>query len=371
MKKLIAIWCAAALMLPALSAVESGGRFDTAELEKQAVGVFTPARQSPEHADYEAVLFFDALSPDAEACLRLLDALPDTFADSGKSLRVSAVARNQQAAVTGAFPRFRPEYLAVFAENDKLEVFREYAAGETLIPFAAVISDGKLRWKGAPNDLESVLTRMIAGKFGFSTQLRIETLRRDLQSAVQSGLPEVILRSADAILAVDPADLIAVQAKLYVFEGRRQTGQGTLFLQKRCQISPDNVTLRLMLLQSLQMDGDRAMFGRELLLALKTFSAKPSVQARILAFALENAPFGWIPPDGTAAAVAAVEALVPPEKKIGRREAYYCQIAARFAFLRMNIDRAIAWETRAAEYTAGNVRSLLEYYRAVKAAAGK
>lgn len=349
-----------------LSAVEPGGRLAASGVTEKAVPVLL--KPALENAQYEIFVFFDALSPDAVPCLQMLDALPDLFPGSGKTFRVLAVARNRKAALAGLCAKIDPEFLSLYAENEKGEVFREFASGDVLIPFAAVAKDGKLLWKGAPSDLEGVLSRILAGKFSLSAQIRIELLRKELQSAVQAGLPEVILHSADAILAVDPADKTAIQAKLYVYDGRGDDKHSCDFLLERCAKTPGDPVLRLMLLNSLIFSGVRGAFRHQLVQSLSDFKANPEILARLLAFSLENAPLGWLPLKEIRPAAAKLATAAVKKEKSGRKAAAYCGILAHLEYLSLNIDAAICWQELAGKYRVSpDAKVLLEYYRAVKA----
>lgn len=227
-------------------AIEPGERMDTAEIRKKATPIFE--REPVKKPDFEILVFFDALSPDAFASLQLLDTIPDLFEDSGKTFSVTALARNEQKVVKSATLKFRPEYLSVYAENEKKTIFLDFAKGEVLIPFAVILQDGKVRWKGMPAELESVLTHMLNGTYSFQKQVRIEILRKDLQNAIQAGLPEVILRSSDLILAIDPSDMIAIQSRLYVFQGRQRRDLAKAFLLDSILKVPKNVAIRIITL---------------------------------------------------------------------------------------------------------------------------
>ena len=353
MKKLL-ILPALLLMLP-LSAAAPGGDLSTADLLKSADSVI--ARPMHRKADFDVIVFFDVLAPDAVACLRMLDTLPDVF--PVKTLNVSAVARNDRKTVSEVLSRFKPEYLSVHSENADRTVFRTYAKNEVLIPLAVVVQDGKVAWKGAPAELESVLERMVSGKYSFAGQVRIDILRRDLQSAIQAGLPEVILQSADKILAIAPADTIAIQAKLYVFEGRQRPDLAKAFLLERVGKTPGDVRLRVLLLNTLISMNDAGGFRKALLDAMKT----PNI--RILAFALDNAPFGWLPL--AEMNEAAKLACAPAQMSTNRLEVLRLEVLARLAYLSMNIDEAIRFQTQAAERPGGaNARFMLDYYKSVR-----
>lgn len=317
---------------------------------------------------YQVILFFDALAPDAGAVLKLIDNLPDAILTG--QLRVAAFARNPQQQAKDALSPFllqlKPENLTIYADNEKSDVFREFCKNEVLLPFAVVIQDGKVRWKGMASDVENVLQQLRTGKFSFQKQLRIDMLRRDLQSAIQAGLPEAILRAADQILLTDPGDTIAIQAKLYVFQGQRRVDLAKAFMLERCEKVKDDVRLRLVLLEILGAAGDRFGFGEAFKSALKDFAKDENAQIRLLGFALENAPLGWIPIQEATAAAEKVCAENTNARYTQRFHTFRLEIHARIAYLGLDIDKAVALQEKAVAAGYGN-KAMLDYYRSVKA----
>ena len=83
-----------------------------------------------------------------------------------------------------------------------------------LFPYSILAREGKVLWTGHPTELESVISRVRAGTFSLASQRKVESLRRELQMAIQSGLPRVMEQTAEKILAVSQSDRIAIQAKL-------------------------------------------------------------------------------------------------------------------------------------------------------------
>ncbi len=349
-----------------VSGVEPGGILDTAELYENAETVFQPQQRNAVNAEsaYEVILFFDVLSPDAGDCLRLLDGIPDLF--DPKPVTVAALARNGKDAVSGALRGFKPELLTVYANNADGSAFAAITSTEVLLPVVMILKDGKVVWKGAPSDVEDVLARLFAGNFSLQKQVQLNLLRRELQAAVQSGLPQVILRTADQILTVEPADTIAVQAKLYVLGGQQRHDLAKDFLLKQIPKAPKNVKLRLVLLNLLAETGDRETFRDELKKSLNEFKLNFTDVTRILAFALNNAPFGWIPlaEAKTAAAFMMMQGSVPPK----RVQIYRLEICARLAYLSMDIEEAVSCQRQAAELSGTEpVKAMLQYYESVKA----
>ncbi len=349
-----------------LSGVEPGGILETAELYKTAETVLQPPQRDAKTAEsaYEVILFFDVLSPDAGDCLRMLDGIPDLF--DPKPVSVTALARNGKDTVSGALRGFRPELLTVYANSADGSAFAPVTSTEVLLPVVMILKEGKVIWKGAPSDVEDVLSRLFAGNFSLQKQVQLNLLRRELQAAVQAGLPQVILRTADQILTVEPADTIAVQAKLYVLEGQRRSDLAKDFLLKQIQKAPEDVKLRLVLLNLLAESGDRETFRDELKKALNEFRLDFTAITRVLAFTLNNAPFGWIPlaEARAAAVIMMMQGTVPPK----RVQIYRLEICARLAYLVMDIEEAVTCQRRAAELSGAEpVKAMLQYYESVKA----
>lgn len=369
MKKFLIALCVV-LTAAQLFAVAPGMEMNIDGVSKKAVRLYPQNETSAKKnsGDYQVILFFDALAPDTAAVLRLMDNLPDAILTG--QLRVAAFARGPMAQTKDALSpfllRLRPEHLTIYTDNEKSDVFQEFCRNEVLLPFAVVIHEGKVRWKGAPGDVENVLHQLKNGKFSFQKQVRVDILRRDLQSAIQAGLPEAILRAADQILLVDPGDTIAIQAKIYVFQGQRRMDLAKAFMKERCEKVKDDVRLRLVYLEILGSAGDRFGFGEAFKTALKDFEKDENAQIRLLGFALENAPLGWIPIQ---------EAIVAAERACSEKSAarytarfqnFRLEIHARVAYLGMNIDKAIALQEKAVATGFGN-KAMLDYYKSVKA----
>ena len=92
--------------------------------------------------------------------------------------------------------------------------------------------------------------------------------------------------------------------------------------------------------------------------------------SRLLAYAFEQAPFGWIPPREVVDAAASVKKAYAGTG--GSSEAFSCEFSARAAYLAQDIDAAIEDQTRAVSLFAGTefldeANQALSFYRNVKA----
>ncbi len=361
-----------------LTALEPGGTLRTDDLKAMAVtvGKQSHVARYDRKPCYEVVVFFDMHAPNAAELLRMMDLLPDGF--PAENICVYAVAKNNAAQVQPFLKDFQQEFLTVLAENDKGTVYKEFAADELILPMALVARDSKVMWKGAPGDVNHILELLLKDKFSMQNQIKISALRNDLQGAIQAALPEVMLNMADKILELDPEDTIACQAKLYVYLGQGDFAKARAFLQKQIQSVPESLMLRILLLDVIVQEGSgKELFRTAFTESLDAFKNDTVKTAQILSFALQNAPFGWIPMKRVMEdkffyskdtnTIPAMPAAMP------RREILYCQIRARLAYMTMDIDTAIAWQCKAVESGRADAaaKDVLEYYQSVKEAAKK
>lgn len=148
-----------------LSALEIESLLSPELLKKDAVllksGNILPGQK------HTVILFFDALAPQTRTILEVTDSVPDLV---GGNVAVIAVARNEKAEAADALRTFRPKNLLLLTENDQKTIFKEYAFGEVIIPFAIIVDDeDTVLWKGAPTDIESTLKRIRSGKYSRQT----------------------------------------------------------------------------------------------------------------------------------------------------------------------------------------------------------
>ena len=349
-----------------LSAAEVGGIVTPAkDLGKlQLVTGTVPKTET----SLQVFLFFDPALPGAKDVLRMVDSIYEQAlenkAKTASFYAISRMGKTRTAALE--LSKFR---MPVYGD-DKGEVYPEFAGTEVVIPFVLVVDDGKIVWKGVPQELENVIRDVQSGKFGFDSQLKIEILHKDLQNAIQTGLPSVILATADKVLALRPDDQIAIQAKLFVFESTGRVRENLSAVQAIASKVKDNADVRLLLLGYYERTGEMEKFSAELKSAFKDFSASPTALSRLLAYSFEQAPFGWLPVQDVVNAAAAVKKAYAGTG--GTTEAFSCEFSARAAYLALDIDAAIADQTRAVSLFNGTeflpeAKQALAFYQSVKA----
>ena len=349
-----------------LSAAEVGGIVTPAnDIGKLSLVTGTAPKAG---TSLQVFLFFDPALPGAKEVLRMVDSIYEQALENktkpASFFAISRMGKTRTAALE--LSKFR---MPVYGD-DNGAVYPEFAGTEVIIPFAIVADDGKIVWKGAPQELENVVRDIQAGKFSFDSQLKLEILHKDLQNAIQTGLSSVILSNADKILALRPDDQIAIQAKLFVFESTGRIRENNAAVQAIAAKVKDNVDVRLLLLGYYERTGEMEKFSADLKTAFQDFSASPTALSRLLAYAFEQTPFGWIPVREVVSAAATVKKAYAGTG--GSSEAFSSEFSARAAYLALDIDAAIADQTRAVSLFAGTefleeAEQTLSFYRDVKA----
>ena len=351
---------------PVLSAAEVGGIVTPAQdLGKLSLVTGTVPKNA---ASLQVFLFFDPALPGAKDILRMVDSIYEqSLENKDKPASFYAISRSSKTRTSALeLSKFR---MPVYGD-DHGDVYPEFAGTEVVIPFVIVADDGKIVWKGVPQELENVIKDLQSGKFSFDSQLKLEVMHKDLQNAIQTGLSSVIIATADKILALRPDDQIAIQAKLFVYESTGRVRENNAAVQAIAAKVKDNADVRLLLLGYYERTGEMEKFSAELKAAFKDFSASPTALPRLLAYAFEQAPFGWLPVQDVVSAAAAVKKAYAGTG--GSSEAFSCEFSARAAYLALDIDAAIADQTRAVELFNGTeflpeAKQALAFYQSVKA----
>ena len=366
MKKHFLVILLAGLLVSAVSAAEVGGIVTPAkDLGKLSLVAGTPPKTA---APLQVFLFFDPALPGAKNVLRMVDSIYEqALENTSKSASFYAISRLGKAR-TAALLELSKFRMPVYGD-DNGDVYPEFAGTEVVIPFA-IVSDGeKIVWKGAPQELENVVRDIQTGKFSFDAQLKLEMLHKDLQNAIQTGLSSVIVSNADKILALRPDDQIAIQAKLFVFESTGRVKENNAAVQAIAAKVKDNVDVRLLLLGYYERAGQMDKFKEEFSSAFRDFASSPTALSRLLAYGFEQTPFGWLPVSEIVPAAASVKKAFAGTG--GTSEAFACEFSARAAYLALDIDTAVADQTRAVELFKGTeflpeAKQTLSYYQGVK-----
>ena len=367
MMKSIPLFLLSLVVLPfAVFAVEPGGPFPLELIRGKAYPVVKKTPSAP--CEIAAVVFLDAASPDAPGCLRMLEELNSRLAEQsgGNRVEIYVLAGSPARAVREALNGITVSY--GIGSDERRLLFNEYVPGEFLFPLAMIARKGKVLWKGSPLDLESVLTLIRNGRFDPTRQVKVERIRKEMQMAVQSGLPDVVLRCANDILKLQPGDSIAVRAKLYVYESTGRLSEAMAFVRKNAEENPSDVNQTLLYFDYLRRQRESVTFAKEFRAAALRFSSSPESLYRILVYSLEALPFGWLPPTD-AAAVAEKIRPAWKDQTLSRRIIFlYCE--ARIRYLLCDLPGALRMQEEALRLSRGTEHEkeavqILEYYRSI------
>ena len=271
-------------VLPLLPAAEAGKPLAKLQVSKWYFQSSRPRQP------LECTVLFDVSGANAPEMLRMLEALQEEF-----QIPIRAVAINAREQ-TDSFAAATGPYQIGLAADDRLKTRNSLAENESLFPYAVLSRDGIAVWSGDPTELDSVLEQVKANRFSLSRQKRVEALRKELQMAIQSGLPHVVSATADRILKEAPSDRIAIQAKIMALSSGGRAGEVPAFIQKIRRENPHDMRLRVMQLELLLREGNHAEFVRTVEAFGRDFPAPDVRLVRPVAYIVENAPFGILPP---------------------------------------------------------------------------
>lgn len=241
----------------------------------------------------ECSVLFDLTAENSQEMLRMLETLQEEFRIPIRAVMVNA---RQQA---DAFADATGPYSIGLGADDNLKTRNTLAEAVSLFPYAVLSKDGVVVWSGDPTELDSVIEQVKADKFSLSRQKKVESLRKELQMAIQSGLSQVVSSTADRILKESPADRIAIQAKLMALSSSGRNSEVPEFIRKVCKENPQDLRLRVMQLELLLREGNTAEFVRSVQNFNKSFSKPDPRLVRTVAYIVENAPYGVLMPDLT------------------------------------------------------------------------
>ena len=252
-------------------------------------------RSSVPAGPLECTVLFDLAGANAQDLLRMLESVQDEFQVPVQAVAINALSQ------TDAFAAATGPYAIGLAADDRLKTRNTLAEHESLFPYAVLSENGVVVWSGDPTELENVIGPVKAKKFSLSRQKKIEALRKELQMAIQSGLPHVVASSAEKILKESPSDRIAIQARIMALSSSGRVTEIQPFLERVCRENPRDLSLRVMQLELLLRTGNHAEFVRAVERFGRDFAKPEAALVRPVAYIVENAPYGVLPPELTAA----------------------------------------------------------------------
>ncbi len=351
-----------------LSAVEPGGSVYPDEMKKKLTPV-TEAVTGPEKCPYTVILFFDARSADAMTSLQLLEELRLQYSSypEARQPAILGISRNSRRITKNAIGRNNPGY-AVYADESG-NVFQEYAAQEILLPFALIAEKNKVLWKGSPIDIGSILTLLEKKQFDPSLQLKIETYRKEMQMAVQASLPDVVLRSAEDILKLQPGDTLAIRAKLFVLENTKRFPQALVFAKENAEKNPQDVNQTILYLEYIRRAGKPENFLPAFREAEKRFRNGPEALFRLMRYTAGNIPVNWTAPAESRKVLDSIRDYMNTQKP--ERLSQYLECSAGTYYALCDIKNAVAEQKKARDLRMGTplekeTRRMLLFYQSLE-----
>ncbi|MBR2365047.1 MAG: hypothetical protein IKA79_07585, partial [Lentisphaeria bacterium] len=238
-------------------------------------------------------VLLDLTSPDAVPLLRMLENMK--LSAMGKELAITVFAMNEEK-TADAIMKELGRFSFDIALDNRLKMRNVLAENISLFPYAVLAKNGVVQWGGIPTELELVTEKVLKGNFSLEKQLKVEGLRKELQIAIQSGLPVVVSSTADKILAVLPDDRLAIQSKLFALNAMRQKEDAEKFMEKVCRENPGDVRLKIMQMDLLLREGKREPFVQKVDQGYNDLKESGDLLL-FVSFVLEQVPFGMIVPE--------------------------------------------------------------------------
>lgn len=142
------------------------------------------------------------------------------------------------------------------AVDDDGETTVAYTGNEGGIPVAFLIGkDGVVQWRGHPMELDAVLDKVLDNTFDLKRQCRIDKLRDEMQVAIRTGNEKEVVRSSEAILKEDPADMNALRVRMMVFEMNNDNPGALELIDESIAKNPDEPILYFLKLGLLPASG--------------------------------------------------------------------------------------------------------------------
>lgn len=275
-----------------LSALETGKRIPEFQDFSWVKG--EPQMIYKSHGDIKliAIALFDSDSPQTEGLFRILNTVSGKYRAEMLSI---AVSRDASPRIKQLLGTVRNVNFPVASDVTGKSI-KAYLENDPVLPKVLLLdADGKLLWEGQATELEDVAQRVLSGKFDIKTQKLIAAYRTEMHAALRSGLGEVVIKSSDKILALNPRDGIAIRARLFVYEQRSQMDEALKFINSLIEKDPDFAEFHLIRLELAIRSGKFDELPKYLELTKSKFQTKPDNLSRAVWMILEGVPYSYLP----------------------------------------------------------------------------
>jgi len=320
--------------------------------EVSAEWINKPQKKTPTANQKQILIlnFVDVLSPDIYQTLRLIESLEKKYASEPRAaVTVKTIAKNDVSLIRRILNADANPFTVAIGADLKGRTFRSFNTGLPTLPATFIAQNNAIAWNGHPIEIETVVDAILDNQFSISRQERIASLRKDLQSALKSGLPDVVAQTADKILAIAPNDAIAMQARLYAFELKGQTVKEAEFLLAHIRKHPKNsMRNRMLLLNLLLRTGNLIQWRAALDDTAKEAEKNPEDALNLTMYLVDRSPLGELP---VAHVRKLSETALAGFRKNGRKEslADALEIAAKTQYVLCRLQNAVRFQKEAVE----------------------
>ena len=309
-----------------------------------------PVRKAPAEKQKQITVLtlVDILSPDIFQTLRMIESLEKKYAlENRAAITIQTVARNDLSLVKKILKSNDNPFVLAIGADEKGKTFKRFDTTVGTLPFTIIAENGAIAWKGHPVEIETVTDSILAGNFSRSNQEKISAFRKQLQSALKAGLPDVVAQTADKILAIAPLDTIAMQARLYAFEQKGQTAEEAKFLAEHIRKHPQNsMQMRMLLLDLLQRLDNTPDWNKTVTETITEAEKRPEDSLNFAAYLLDRSVMANMPIQ----AILNLSGNAVRSFKASPRQDMYAdalEIAARANYAACRLNQAIALQKEA------------------------
>ncbi len=222
-------------------AAEIGDKLPVLDLKYQLNGpVKFPIETKKDNPDAEKRLllleFFGSYWPGSTDMVMILNGLQERYAPQG--LKVLAIS-GEPAKSFEEFAGKHPEIKFTLARDPDYLVSRQTIPGDILLPVAVIANGtGKIVWAGDAGEVPDALTSIYGGTYDESARRKIMPLYSALSAAVRTGSVNEVASVTERMLDLEPTNLAAIQARLFVHESNAELDKGWKFLQRHRERNP-------------------------------------------------------------------------------------------------------------------------------------
>lgn len=248
-----------------------------------------------------------------------------------------------------------------------------YNGSDTRIPLTLVVDkSGKVIWRGHPFELDPVLKNITNGTFDLEKQKKISKLQKELQSFLQIEDFKQVINTSEKILAIDPANDIAMRVRLFVFENRKQLPEAIDFICSQITKNPDIVELYFIKLDLMQRKNTSTEeLEKEMSNIAEKFKDNADALHQLAWFAVNQIKFGDAPIDlALTSAEKAVELELRSQDQDPVKLANFFNTLAKNYYMAGMIEKAIESQEKTCKLLKDDTveqeaKQLLDYYKKV------